>query len=181
MSDQVAIRGGFGVSLRSQMSEGLQRRIAAEEAAEQRQMAAEQRERTQRAEAWQQNAITAAIQDALARGEEFSPKMLAGRGLGSTHSEFIQQRAALMDVEDAQIQARQAVAYRKWLQEQSDGMSGDTSAHTVLAERAEEAEQREKRDRDLVRRGRQIDRARIIRSARQLAAQDRREDRLLGR
>jgi hypothetical protein len=68
-------------------------------------------------------------------------KMLAGRGLGSTHAEFIQQRAALMDREDAQIQARQAAAYRKWLQEQSDGMSGDTSAHTVLAERAARAEQ----------------------------------------
>jgi hypothetical protein len=65
--------------------------------------------------------------------------------------------------------------------ELSEAETGDTSAHTVLAERAEAEQARVRRDADLLKRGRQIDRNRIIQGARRLARIDRREDRLLGR
>jgi hypothetical protein len=135
MNDRVP--GGFGGALRSQMSPQLQRRLAEEEDREARELAQEQREQRVRAEQFQETAIQGAIAMALEAGEAFHPRWLRGERLGNTTSEFIAQRAQMMDVEDAQREARQAVAYRKWQLEQSASLSGDTTADLVLAERAE--------------------------------------------
>ena len=181
MIDRDRIHGGFNSSLRSQMSPQLQRKLSEQEDREARELAEQQRERALRAEQFQESAMQAAIQAALEAGETFHPRMLRGAGLGHTTSEFIALRAAEMDREDAQREFRRQVVIRKALAELEGQDYGDTSAHTIEAERAEKAAEREKRDRDLLQRGRQIQRNQTIRSARRLAAQDRREDRLLGR
>jgi hypothetical protein len=172
MIDRDGIHGGFGGSLRSQMSEQLQRRIAEQEAAEAREAAQEERARAQRAEVHQENAIQAAISQALENGEDFHPRMLRGERLGHTRQEFLAMQSARMDAEDAQLAARQQAAFRKWQAEQSASMSGDTSAHVVEAERAEEQWRQDQRARNQVQRGRNLRRQQIIEDARKAALGD---------
>jgi hypothetical protein len=178
MSDQPPVRGGFGGVMRAQMSEGLQRRIAEEEDREARQVREEERARAQRAEAFKESNIQGAIAMALESGESFHPRWLRGEKLGHTTSEFIAQRAAMMDVEDQRREARRQAAIRKMMAELSEAETGDTSAHTIMAERAEKAEADARRDRVLLQRGRQIQRHQTIRLAREAAAIDRKMERL---
>jgi hypothetical protein len=154
------------------MSDQLQRRLAAEEAQEAKEAAREERARAQRAEAHQENAIQAAISQALAEGREFSPRWLRGERVGHTTSEFIAARSAQMDVEDAQLAARQRVAYNRWLAQQGELHSADLSATTIEAERAEEAWREDQRARSQVIRGRNLRRKRIVEDARKAAAGD---------
>jgi hypothetical protein len=83
MSDQ--IRGGFDGALRSQMSSGLRRKLVEQEARERREAAAEERERAQRREDFQNRAFQAALQDAVSRGEDIdiAKAISTGRGLGN--------------------------------------------------------------------------------------------------
>jgi hypothetical protein len=174
MIDRDRIVGGFNGALRSQMSPQIQRRLAEEEVREAREAAQEERERAQRVEDFQTRALQGAIAAAIERGEEVSPRVLRGRGeqLGHTPSEFVALVSAQQDREDAMAQARQQVAYRKWLVEQSDALSGDTSVHTVEAQRAEEQKREEQRHRNQVQRGRAIRRERIVQEARKAALGD---------
>jgi hypothetical protein len=149
MIDRDDIHGGFGGSLRSQMSPQLQRRIAEQEAAEAREAAQEERARAQRREDFEARNVQAAISQALETGEEFSPRMLRGQGYGRTRSEAIAYYSELQDMEDARAQVRERREFEQWQIQRSAAMSGDTSADLVLAERAErdgrEARQREAR------------------------------------
>jgi hypothetical protein len=149
MIDQPPVRGGFNGTLRSQMSPTLQRRLAEEEDREAREAKREERERAQRAEAFQADSIQGAIALALASGEAFHPRWLRGEKLGHTTSEFIAQRSAQMDIEDAQREARRQAAIRKVLAQLDESNSGDFTADEVLAERSErdkqETRQREAR------------------------------------
>jgi hypothetical protein len=172
MIDRDAIRGGFGGSLRSQMSPVLRRRLAEEEDREARQVREEERARAQRAEAFKESSIQGAIHQALENGEAFSPRWLRGEKLGHTTSEFIAQRAAQMDVEDAQREARRQAAIRKALAELERQDYGDTSAHTIEAERAEEQRREDQRARNQVARGRALQRERIVEDARKAALGD---------
>jgi hypothetical protein len=78
--------GGFGESLRSQMSPATQRQIAEAEAVEAYEMAKEERKRAARAQAWQERSEEAARQiavaEAVAAGEDASPRALRGERLG---------------------------------------------------------------------------------------------------
>jgi hypothetical protein len=125
------------------MSEGLQRRLAAEESREAMEAAREERVREQLVEERQSRAVVAAIQEAVARGEYVDmPRALRGEGLGHTPGEFVAQRAALMDVEDMQTEARERAEFRKWHNERSADLTHDTSEveGEVIANRAYVAE-----------------------------------------
>jgi hypothetical protein len=105
-------------------------------------------------------------------GEQFSPRMLEGRGLGHTPSEFIALVNAKLDREAAQAAAREAQEFRRWQAEQS----ADVSAPT-------EAELEEKRDlaaRLESRRARKRRESKVIQSARALARMDRESERARG-
>jgi hypothetical protein len=172
MIDRDAIHGGFNNSLRSQMSEGLQRRLAEQEAAEAREAAQEQREQRMRAEAHQESAIQAAIAMELERGEAFHPRWLRGEKLGHTPSEFIALRAEQMDVEDAQREARVRAAHRKLQAQLEQQEYGDLTAPTPeeMASRAERDERhREARIQGSVRR---FERAKTVKEARAAALHD---------
>ena len=172
MIDRDRIHGGFGGSLRSQMSPALQRRIAEEEAAEAREQAQLERERAQRAEDFQARNIQAGIVQALEAGQEYSPRMLRGETLGRTRQEAIQHYSSLQDVEDRRAEAAQRRAFNRWLAEQGELNSGDTSADTVLAQRAEEQRRQDQRARNQVRRGRDLRRNQVIQDARREALGD---------
>src|SRR5688572_12123277 len=62
-NDQIV--GGFGGACRSMMSPGLQRKLAEQEAAEEREARKEERSRAERVETLKQKAIQAAITQAL--------------------------------------------------------------------------------------------------------------------
>jgi hypothetical protein len=144
MIDRSEVRGGFGGSLRSMMSPQLQRKLSEQEDLEARELAREQREQRVRAEQFQETAIQAAVQAALEAGETFHPRMLRGERLGHTPSEFIAQRSAQMDIEDAQRQARRDAAIRKMMAELAEAESGDTTADLVLSERAEQVKREDR-------------------------------------
>jgi hypothetical protein len=130
VSDVLRMGGGFNGSARSLMSPGLLRQIAEQEEAEARKVAEELRKREERAEEWRPRATAAAIQDAVAAGEQFTPRMLAGRGLGHTKQEFIALVSARQDHEDAQSAARAQAKFRAWQLEQTASVSINTSAPT---------------------------------------------------
>ncbi len=135
MSEPQYAGGGFGDAsgIRSQMSEQLQRRLAVEDAREAQEAAKEARRQEQIAASYQERAIAAAIQEAHARGEMVSVHeayRTNGASLGHTVGEFIAQRHALMELEDAQQEAREAAEFRRWKLERSADMSRDSSAPT---------------------------------------------------
>jgi hypothetical protein len=172
MIDRDAIRGGFGGSLRSQMSDQLQRKIAAEEAAEAREAAQEERARAQRVEALQENAIQAAIAMAIENGEEFHPRMLRGERIGHTSQEFIAMVSAQQDLQDAQLAARQRITYNRWLEQQGELNSGDMTAPSPeeTSARAERDERhRQARIESSVRR---YERKKTVKEARSAALHD---------
>lgn len=140
---------------------------------EAREAAAEQRERAERAQDFQEASYRAAFQAAVEAGQDVNPRRLRGEQLGHTHAEAVAEFSARMDLEDAQRVARRQAPIRKLLAELGEQDYADTAAETFLAERAEREEQREKRDEDLLRRGRRIQRNRDIKAARKLAAIDR--------
>ena len=181
MSGTLHVRGGFAdPSIQDMMSPGLRTRIAAAEAELQREAAAEQRARAERAEAFEEASLRAAIVAAIERGEDMNPRKMRGEHVGRTHGETLAQFSAQQDREDQWREARQRAAWRKLQAEFEEQNYGDTSAPTEL-ELSERAEQDAKRDRQLVQRGLVIQRHQTVQSARRLARQDRLEDRLLGR
>ena len=166
MTGEVLMGGGFNGSARSQMSPGLLRQIAEQEDREARQAAEEVRKREERAEEWRSRATAAAIQDAVAAGEQFHPGMLAGRGLGHTKQEFIALASARQDHEDAIAAAREQAKFRAWQLEQTASVSINTSAPTP----AELAEQAQITSRAEAYRARRRDRSETIQAARRFAA-----------
>ena len=97
---------------------------------EQREVAAEQRQRTQEAEEWRERAFQAAAAEAVENGVAMQ-NALAGRNLGHTPGEFIAKVNAQQDFEDAMAEARQKVAYRKWQQEQTADISDGEAEATA--------------------------------------------------
>jgi hypothetical protein len=164
--------GGFGGSIRSMMSDGLQRRLAEQEAAEAREAAQEERERALRAEAFRESNLQAAIAAALEAGEEFHPRMLRGERLGHTTSEFIAARSAQMDVEDAQLAARQRVAYNRFLAAQGELNSGDMSAPTPEQQASRAVSEERHREASINSAVRNYERRKAVKEARQLALHD---------
>lgn len=137
----VSATEGFGAELRARMSPSLQRQIAQQEANEAREAAVESRRREQEREQWHERNLQAAAREAVERGESVIDA-LAGRNLGRTPGEFVRQRYAIMDVEDAMERGRQAAAFRRWQAAQGAATSADTTAATQVelehATRAEE-------------------------------------------
>jgi hypothetical protein len=169
MTGEVRMGGGFNGSATSQMSPSLLRQIALQEEAEARKAAEELRKREERAEEWQTRAVTAAIQDAMDRGEEFNPRMLDGRGLGHTPAEFVALVSARQDHEDMQAAARERQAFEAWKFQESVGTSADVSAPTPV----ELAEQATMAARVEAFRARRREQAKVIQAARTLARMDR--------
>jgi hypothetical protein len=84
--------GGFTgdvTSVRSTMSDGLRRQVAALEEREAREQAKIERERQAPVEAFERSANQHAIAMALEAGEQFSPRMLHGEGLGHQPHELV--------------------------------------------------------------------------------------------
>jgi hypothetical protein len=154
-------RGGFGDSRASRLSEGLEVRAAAEQQMFDEAAAKAERERTRRAELFQERALQSAIAQAMEAGEHVNPRQaMRGLGIGHTPREFIQMRSAVMDREDAHLELVAHAAFVKWQREQAADMSGDTSAPTKEAlEAGHQMQARAKRyrerehDRELVARG----------------------------
>jgi hypothetical protein len=122
---------GFGDSVRSLMSPGLQARIAEQEEAEAREAAKEARERAVRAEAWRERSLQAAIAQAVADGENVNPRLaMQGRGIGHTPREFVEMMAWVQDAEDQREEARERAEYLKWRRDRGESTSGDVSAPT---------------------------------------------------
>lgn len=174
MNDQIreGIYGGFGGALRSQMSPQLLRAIAEQEAEERRQAAQEERARAQRREDFEAANVQSAIAEALASGQEFSPRMLRGQGYGRTRSEAIAHYSAMQDLEDRRAEVREAKEFENWKIQRSASLSGDSSADVVQAERAEEQWRQDQRARNQVARGRAIRRDQIVQEARKAALGD---------
>jgi hypothetical protein len=172
MIDRDRIVGGFDGSIRSMMSPQLQRRIAEEEAREAREARQEEKARAERAEAFQAANVQAAIAQAIESGQEWNPRMLRGQGYGRTRQEAIQYYSELQDMEDRRAEAREAKEFENWKIQRSTSLSGDTSVHTVEAERAEETWRQDQRARVQVQRGRDLRRRRIIDDARKAALND---------
>jgi hypothetical protein len=149
MIDRDRIHGGFGGSLRSQMSPQLQRQIALQEQAEAKEAREEERARAQRIEDLEARNVQAAIAMAIENGQEFSPRMLRGQGYGRTRSEAIAYYSELQDMEDRRAEVREAKEFENWKIQRSAGLSGDTTADLILSERAEREKQetRQREDR----------------------------------
>jgi hypothetical protein len=124
------VGGGFSGSSTSPMSDDLRIRMEAAESIVEAEVAKQERDRRHRAEILAERAQQAAIQAALAEGQVFSPRMLRGEGLGHRPADFIAQRAATMDIEDAHAEAERAAEYRRWQAEHYASTSADTSAPT---------------------------------------------------
>ena len=120
--------GGFGDSLRSQMSESLLRQLALDDAREQREIAQAEREREHRADLARERAIEFLVRQATERGDQVTMQQrMTGEGLGRTPAEFIAERAAIMDMEDQRAAARQRAEFNKWQLQQSADSSHDSS------------------------------------------------------
>jgi hypothetical protein len=129
--------GAFDGSLRSRMSDELQRKLAQTDEQEQREAAQIEHERAVHADEQRERAIQALVREARERGEAVSLQQRAdGRGLGKLPSEFVAERVALMDLEDAREDARRRAEFRRWELQQSDDLSHDSSKWE--AERAEQ-------------------------------------------
>jgi hypothetical protein len=122
---------GWGASV-ANMSPNLRARIEAHDREEQRQAAAEARERAELAEELQMRNIRSAVELAVQRGEVVNMGEVwrtNGACLGRTHGEAIAYFSAVQDMEDRR-HARQAakeiaaIGADRWYGE----MSGDTSA-----------------------------------------------------
>jgi hypothetical protein len=98
--------------------------------------------------------------------------MLRGQGYGTTRSEAIAYYSDLQDMEDRRAGVREAKEFENWKIQRSASMSGDTSAHTREAERAEQTRRDEQRARNQVQRGRNLRRQQIIEDARKATLGD---------
>src|SRR5215203_2010170 len=94
----VAVGGGFNGSVRDQMSPSLQRRLAAEEAAEAREAAQVLRDREAVADELHSRNLVSAIALAQNAGEYVDiARAMRGEGIGHTKAEFLQMRSDAMD------------------------------------------------------------------------------------
>ena len=114
-------------SLIGTMSDGLVARMATADLEEQRQAERDAVARQAQAELVHERAVLAAAQELAAA--EGLPLRDALRQVGHTKAEFLAQRSAMMDVEDAREAARQQAAFRAW--QQSQDASADTRESTV--------------------------------------------------
>jgi hypothetical protein len=173
MSDPVYKGGGFGdaVDIRERMSESLQRQLALNDAKEQREIALAERERQIAADAARERAIASLVAQAAERGDAVTLAQRAdGRGLGRLPSEFVRERAALMDAEDARAEAEERAAFRRWQLAKSAESTFDSS--DVEAERAKWAAHHEEfGPRVAAKRERKRETAKMIRADRRLRAQ----------
>lgn len=145
---------GFGTALRARMSPDLQRKIAQQQHDEAREAAVESRRREAESAQWQERNLQAAAQQAVNAGEAMTPRLMNGEGLGRSPAEFVRQQYALMDIEDAQERARQAVAFRRWQAAQTANTTADMTAPTQLE--VEHATRAEEQRQDEIRRGREV-------------------------
>ena len=129
MAGSVAVGGGFNGSIRDRMSPTLQRRLAAEEAAEAREIAQAERDREAVADELHSRNLVSAIVLAEDAGEwvDVAGAMRDPSVVGHTHQEFLQMRSDLMDLEDFQAQAEDARSFRRWQTQRSDGLSADVT------------------------------------------------------
>lgn len=136
--DQVSMGGGFGPSLRSMMTDQLQRRLALEDAREAREARGEEHRRAGEAAGWRERCEQAAAQQALSDGVPMAD-VLRGRHVGNTVEGFINKINAQQDYEDAVQRARQAANVRKVLAKLNAETSADVSdfEHESIARRAE--------------------------------------------
>jgi hypothetical protein len=134
--------GGFGDSLRAQMSPATQRRIAEAEAAEAYEAAKQERERAVRAQAWQERseelARRTAVDEALAAGEDASPRALRGERLGHEPHEFLALMSARQDHEDMVLEAKRLEYLRRCEAAYDAGDYADNSAPTQRQLEADE-------------------------------------------
>jgi hypothetical protein len=174
--------GGFAGagSVSDRMSPGLRGAIAQAEAVEAYEAAQEQRRHSARVAQFQERSEEAArqiaIQEALAAGEDASPRALRGERLGHTHGEFVALMSARMDVEDMQLEAAKWQAMRRWEAQYDAGQYADVSAPSARQleeeDRMQERMQAVRRDNRLLQRARQHTEevAREIRSKQSLEA-----------
>lgn len=110
--------GGFNGACRDQMSPGLARRIAQEEAEYARETARQERERQAAAEGAFRERAAASIAEAVERGEQFSMReALAAGGVGRTRAEAMEYFSALGDLQDRQEAERLRRAQRQLLED----------------------------------------------------------------
>jgi hypothetical protein len=168
MSD-LYLRGGFGGGT-EHLSPSLQARIAAADAAYDRETARQRREAEELQAMRQAAAVDASIRAAIERGEDVDlRRAFRDGGIGHTPAERIAIAAARQDWEDARERARQQAAYRKWLLEQSDNTSADMTAPTA----AEKLETEQMAARVAEIRAKRRERSKTIVAARGLARMDR--------
>jgi len=130
------------------MSPSLQRRLAAEEAAEAREAAQVLRDREAVADELHSRNLVSAIALAQNAGEYVDiARAMRGEGIGHTKAEFLQMRSDAMDLEDMHSAAEDARAFRRWQLQRSDAMSAD---QTPMSAEEREADQK------LLARGRQV-------------------------
>jgi hypothetical protein len=116
MSDlSVRVSAGWAADpdspIRAQMSPGLTARCAAADFEEQRQAEREERARQARIEVAHERLVTElALEKSRTEGVPYREAL---RSLGNTPREFVEQRSALMDVEDLRQQAEQAQLMRR--------------------------------------------------------------------
>lgn len=169
MSGTIYMGGGFGGSIRGQMSDKLRRRLHEEEASEAIETARVERDRQQRGEQLQQQALRAAIENALDAGESFQPRWLRGEQIGHTRSEFLALASTRMDLEDRRIEMAERAAFNRWQAERTADTSADVSAPTP----AELEDQATTAARAAEYRRKHHERSETIRHARTLARMDR--------
>lgn len=131
MTGEVQMFGGWGDAVRERMSPALQAQIALDDQREQREAAKVERQREHDREQWHERALLGAANQAIAQGQPVTVhQRMTGEGLGHTPAEFIAQRHALMELEDAQHEADERRAFNRWKLERSAELSADTSAPT---------------------------------------------------
>jgi hypothetical protein len=132
--------GGFNDSLRSGMSDQLRRLLAADDFRSQQEAAEIERQRAAHADLARERAIASLVAEAIERGEGVTHQQrMSGEGLGRTPSEFVAQRAAIMDMEDAREEARRRSEFNRWQLQQSAAHTYDDTA--VQAEKGARAAQ----------------------------------------
>lgn len=168
MTEQgVSVRAGWGDTRGDRISGPTMGRLAAAEAAEQREQARAERSQSLARAEWQSRSEAASIAAALDRGELFDMRQaLAQGGVGRTRAEALSYFSAEQDRQDAQAAARQQAAFRRWQAEQAAAEQADTSAPVVQESAALTAARQDAdraiREREVLRRaGRQAERTAV--------------------
>lgn len=183
MTDNVIQMGGGWGSAIERMSDNMRARMAAADEEWERERAAEERQRAERAAYDEDRRIRASIALALERGEAVDIRQSwANGGVGRTRAEMISYVSAVQDVEDMRRQrAAQREIARIGEQTYYEQWTGDTSAHTEIAEREAREALAAKRQARYEARGRDQRTRAVARAAAQTEIVRYREEQLLRR